>query len=32
MGGTITIEVEPTDSIWDVKTKVQDKDGDAGDY
>ncbi len=27
MGGTITIEVEPTDSIWDVKTKVQDKDG-----
>jgi len=27
MGGTITIEVEPTDSIWDVKTKIQDKDG-----
>jgi ubiquitin len=26
MGGTITIEVEPTDSIWDVKAKIQDKD------
>ena len=27
MGRTITLEVEPTDSIWDIKTKVQDKDG-----
>ena len=27
MGRTITIDVEPSDSIWDIKAKVQDKDG-----